>query len=155
MPLSTLVCCHRCFEPGGNQGNWRAETLATFGGVDTLVYATGTNTPDRAMKQAWSRMEIWDMMLSVNLRQRVLHHPGAGACLPCGRRRRPTSFMSLRFPACWQEKEGRKEEEDASGSLFQAAERGLLGLAHAIRDGGEGKPYWRLRGAARAWSVRS
>jgi hypothetical protein len=36
-----------------------------FGGVDILVYATGTNTPDRALTRLTPA--VWDMMLSVNL----------------------------------------------------------------------------------------
>src|ERR1700760_4563799 len=41
------------------------QTLSKFGGLDTLIYATGTNTPDRAMSRL--TVDIWDMMLNVNL----------------------------------------------------------------------------------------
>src|SRR5579863_4212724 len=41
------------------------QTRSRFGNIDILVYAAGTNTPDRAMKRL--NQEIWDMMLSVNL----------------------------------------------------------------------------------------
>ena len=40
-------------------------TRAQFGRIDILVYAAGTNTPDRAMKNL--NPQIWDMMLSTNL----------------------------------------------------------------------------------------
>src|SRR5437899_2759691 len=40
-------------------------TRAQFGRIDILVYAAGTNTPDRAMKHL--NQQIWDMMLNVNL----------------------------------------------------------------------------------------
>src|SRR5438105_3021860 len=35
------------------------------GAVDVLVYATGDNIPDRSMKRL--TVEVWDMMLAVNL----------------------------------------------------------------------------------------
>src|SRR5256885_2159699 len=40
-------------------------TRAQFGGIDILVYAAGTNTPDRAMNRL--NPGIWDMMVNVNL----------------------------------------------------------------------------------------
>src|SRR6476469_7323989 len=39
--------------------------LASLGSIDIMVYATGTNTPDRAMNRL--NPALWDMMLSVNL----------------------------------------------------------------------------------------
>src|SRR6185312_4223808 len=36
-----------------------------FGKVDILVYATGTNTPDRTMRRL--RPELWNELVSVNL----------------------------------------------------------------------------------------
>ncbi|MDQ6708877.1 MAG: SDR family oxidoreductase, partial [Acidobacteriota bacterium] len=40
-------------------------TRASLGNIDILVFAAGTNTPDRSMKRLTA--EIWDMMLHVNL----------------------------------------------------------------------------------------
>src|SRR5215467_13522746 len=40
-------------------------TIATYGRIDTLVYATGTNIPDRAITRL--TIETWDMMIDVNL----------------------------------------------------------------------------------------
>src|ERR1700680_4421485 len=40
-------------------------TQSKLGPIEVLVFATGTNTPDRSMKRL--NTEIWDMMLSVNL----------------------------------------------------------------------------------------
>src|SRR3989442_1164606 len=40
-------------------------TRAQFGSIDIVVFAAGTNTPDRAMKHL--NPQIWDMMLNVNL----------------------------------------------------------------------------------------
>lgn len=95
-------------------------TLATFGKIDILVFAAGTNTPDRAMTRLNS--QIWDMMLSVNV-------SGAfyitQAVLPSMRNAKAghliyISSISGLLP-------------DVSGAAYQAAKRGLLGLAHAIR----------------------
>src|SRR6185437_16482339 len=41
------------------------ETRDQFGKIDILVYATGTNTPDRSMRRL--RPEIWDTLIQVNL----------------------------------------------------------------------------------------
>src|SRR5260370_1055099 len=40
-------------------------TRTHMGDVDILVYATGTNTPDRSMKRLTA--EVWETMLGVNL----------------------------------------------------------------------------------------
>jgi NAD(P)-dependent dehydrogenase (short-subunit alcohol dehydrogenase family) len=40
-------------------------TRERLGEIDVLVFATGTNVPDRSMKRLTK--EIWDMMVSVNL----------------------------------------------------------------------------------------
>jgi len=96
------------------------ETREKLGKVDIMVYATGTNTPDRAMKRLIP--EIWDMMLNVNLNgayyitQAVLssmREAGAGHLIYI-------SSISGLTP-------------DVSGAAYQASKRGLLGLAHAIR----------------------
>ena len=95
-------------------------TRAQCGKIDVLVYVTGTNVPDRSMKRLNPR--TWDMMLSVNL-------DGAyyitNAVLPAMREAGGghliyVSSISGLVP-------------DVSGAAYQAAKRGLLGLAHAIR----------------------
>src|SRR4051812_23091465 len=40
-------------------------TLQRFGRIDILVFATGTNIPDRAMSRLTP--ELWNMIVSVNL----------------------------------------------------------------------------------------
>src|SRR5262245_30110408 len=95
-------------------------TRTRFGAIDILVYATGTNTPDRAMSRLTS--EIWDMMLSVNLNGAYYI---TRAVLPLMRAKRSghliyVSSISGLIP-------------DVSGAAYQAAKRGILGLAHAIR----------------------
>ena len=95
-------------------------TRQQFGTIDILVYAAGTNTPDRAMKRLTA--EIWDMMVSVNLSGAYyitravlpsMREAGSGHLIYI-------SSISGLVP-------------DVSGAAYQAAKRGLLGLAHAIR----------------------
>src|ERR1051326_2221938 len=95
-------------------------TCVRFGTIDIVVYATGTNVPDRAMKRL--NTDIWDMMLSVNLNGAYYI---TNAVLPLMRERGSghliyISSISGLFP-------------DVSGAAYQAAKRGLLALAHAIR----------------------
>src|SRR6202790_1644022 len=95
-------------------------TRLLFGNGGILVYAAGTNTPDRAMKRL--NPQLWDMMLSVNLSGAYyitravlpsMREKGAGHLIYI-------SSISGLVP-------------DVSGAAYQAAKRGLLGLAHAIR----------------------
>ena len=93
---------------------------AHFGSVDILVYSAGTNTPDRSMKRL--NQDIWDMMLSVNLNGAYY---ATRAVLPAMRERGSghliyVSSISGLTP-------------DVSGAAYQAAKRGILGLAHAVR----------------------
>ena len=93
---------------------------AAAGPVDVLVYATGTNTPDRALTRLTD--PIWHELIQVNLN-------GAWyitrALLPAMRAARRghliyVSSISGRTP-------------DVSGAAYQASKRGMLGLAHAVR----------------------
>lgn len=95
-------------------------TVEKAGPVDILVYATGTNTPDRAMKSLTP--DLWDEILSVNLTG--AYHLSR-AVLPAMRESGNghliyISSISGIYP-------------DVSGPVYQASKRGLLGLAHAIR----------------------
>jgi serine 3-dehydrogenase (NADP+) len=90
------------------------------GRLDILVYASGTNTPDRAMKRLNSA--IWDELIQVNLNGAYYI---TRAVLPAMREARSghliyVSSISGKVP-------------DVSGAAYQASKRGLLGLAHAIR----------------------
>jgi serine 3-dehydrogenase len=91
------------------------------GDVDILVYAAGTNTPDRAMNRL--RPEIWRQLLSANL-------DGAyyitQALLPRMRERRSGHLIYVSSISAYG-------LGDVSGAAYQASKRGLLGLAHAIR----------------------
>lgn len=97
------------------------EKLAERAGkIDILVFAAGTNTPDRAMTRL--NAYTWDMMIGANLNSAYY---ATRAVLPSMRERKAghliyVSSISGIMP-------------DVSGASYQAAKRGLLGLAHAIR----------------------
>jgi NADP-dependent 3-hydroxy acid dehydrogenase YdfG len=95
-------------------------TSEKFGGLDTLVYATGTNTPDRALTRL--NPAVWNDLISTNL---TGAYYAADAVLPIMREQKSglmifISSMSAYIP-------------DVSGAAYQASKRGLHGLAHAIR----------------------
>jgi serine 3-dehydrogenase (NADP+) len=94
--------------------------VAQTGPVEILVYATGTNTPQRAMKSMTP--DLWNELVSVNLSG--AYHL-TRAVLPAMREARDghliyISSISGLFP-------------DVSGPAYQASKRGILGFAHAIR----------------------
>ena len=97
-----------------------AATLEKFGHIDILVYATGTNTPDRALTRL--RSPIWDMMLAVNLNGAYY---ATQSVLPRMREQKAglIFYLSSRSAVV----------PDESGAAYQAAKRGLMGLAQAIR----------------------
>jgi len=91
-----------------------------LGPIDILVFATGINVPDRAMKRLTA--PIWNEVISVNLNGayyatravlRAMSERGAGHLIY-------VSSVSGLFA-------------DVSGAAYQASKRGLLGLAHATR----------------------
>jgi NADP-dependent 3-hydroxy acid dehydrogenase YdfG len=95
-------------------------THERFGRIDVLVYATGTNTPDRALTRL--NPDIWNELVSVNLNGAYYI---TSAVLPFMREAKSghliyISSISGLLP-------------DVSGAAYQAAKRGLVGLAHAIR----------------------
>jgi NADP-dependent 3-hydroxy acid dehydrogenase YdfG len=96
------------------------ETRGRLGQIDILVFSAGTNTPDRAMSRL--NVDIWDMMVGANLNAAYYV---TRAVLPAMRVRKAghliyISSISGLVP-------------DVSGASYQAAKRGLVGLAHAIR----------------------
>lgn len=96
------------------------QARARLGGVDVLVFASGTNTPDRYMPRLTP--EIWGELITVNLNGAYYI---TRAVLPAMREKRSghliyISSISGLVP-------------DVSGAAYQASKRGLLGMAHAIR----------------------
>ncbi len=95
-------------------------TRSRLGDIDIVVFSSGTNTPDRNLKRL--KVDIWDRMVSVNLNGAYYL---TRAVLPRMRERRSgyliyVSSISGLAP-------------DVSGAAYQAAKRGLVGLAHAVR----------------------
>jgi len=91
-----------------------------FGKIDILVYAAGTNTLDRSTKRLTP--EIWDMMVGVNLNGAFYV---TRAVLPQMRESRAGHLIYISSISGLM--------PDVSGASYQAAKRGILGLAHAIR----------------------
>jgi NADP-dependent 3-hydroxy acid dehydrogenase YdfG len=98
-----------------------ADAVAKLGGVDVMVYVTGTNTPNRAMTRL--TREIWNELIEVNLN-------GAfsltAALLPA---MRTAGKGHLIYVSSISGKYG-----DVSGAAYQASKRGMFGLALAIRQ---------------------
>jgi NADP-dependent 3-hydroxy acid dehydrogenase YdfG len=95
-------------------------TAQKVGAVDILVYATGTNTPDRALARL--RPPIWHELLGTNLNGAYyLTH----ALLPAMRERRSGHLIYVSSIS--------GHTPDVSGAAYQASKRGMIGLAHAIR----------------------
>ena len=104
----------------GDMERLAQHVLTQHGRIDILVYSAGTNIPDRSLKRL--NVELWDMMVSVNLNSAyyitravlpAMREKGAGHLIY-------VSSISGLAP-------------DVSGAAYQAAKRGLVGLAHAIR----------------------
>jgi serine 3-dehydrogenase len=97
-----------------------ARTLEQFSKVDILVYATGTNTPDRALTRLTAK--VWDELISVNLNGAYY---ATRAVLPAMRERRSGHLIYIASIS--------SIVPDVSGAAYQASKRGILGLSHAIR----------------------
>ncbi len=95
-------------------------TREKLGEIDAVVYATGDNTPDRHLTRLTP--EIWDAMVSVNLNGAFY---ATHAVLPAMRARRAGHLIYIASVSALV--------ADPSGAAYQAAKRGLLGLAHAVR----------------------
>lgn len=96
------------------------ETRERLGAIDIMVYSSGTNTPDRSLKRL--KPAIWDNLVAVNLSGAYY---ATQAVLPAMRERGAghlifISSISGIYP-------------DVSGAAYQAAKRGIIGFAHAIR----------------------
>jgi serine 3-dehydrogenase (NADP+) len=96
------------------------ETLAQFEKIDIVVYATGTNTPERTMEQL--QPAVWDSILDTNLSGAFYI---SRAVLPFMRAAHSGHLIYVASMA--------GVLADLSGAAYQASKRGMLGLAHAIR----------------------
>ena len=95
-----------------------AGAVDRHGRVDLLVYATGTNIPERSLDAL--SVETWDMMVATNL-------TGAFYCtkavVPVMRGQEEGGLIIYVSSVCVQ-------KPDASGVSYQATKHGLSGLAH-------------------------
>ncbi len=95
-------------------------TGTRLGPIDVVVFSTGTNTKDRALTRLSA--PLWDMMIDVNLNAAYYV---TRAVLP-GMRERGGGYLIYVSSVSGM-------VPDVSGAAYQAAKRGLIGLAHAIR----------------------
>ena len=97
-----------------------ADTEARLGRIEILLFAAGTNTPDRAMSRL--NPTIWDEMVTVNLNSAyyITH-----AVLPSMRNAKDGHLIYVSSISGLL--------TDISGASYQAAKRGVVGLAHALR----------------------
>ncbi len=97
-----------------------AAATEKLGKIALLVYATGTNIPDRSLEKLTP--ETWQMMLDTNL-------SGAFLCtttvLPVMRANGGGQIIYLSTAAV--------QMPDVSGVAYQASKHGLTGLAHGTR----------------------
>jgi NADP-dependent 3-hydroxy acid dehydrogenase YdfG len=94
--------------------------LQRFGGLDILVYAAGTNSPDRWLPRM--TVEVWNEVIQVNLNGAyyITH-----ALLPAMRAAKRGHLIYISSISGLM--------PDISGAAYQASKRGLVALAHAIR----------------------
>jgi serine 3-dehydrogenase len=95
-------------------------TVAQFQRIDILVYASGTNTLDRAMSKL--SIKTWDEVIGVNLNGAYY---ATRAVLPGMRERKCGHLIYIASISGMV--------PDISGAAYQASKRGMLGLSHAIR----------------------
>jgi len=97
-----------------------ARTVEQFAKIDILVYASGTNTVDRALTKLSTK--TWDEVIGVNLNGAYY---ATRAVLPAMRERGSGHLIYIASIS--------GIVPDVSGAAYQASKRGMLGLAHAIR----------------------
>jgi serine 3-dehydrogenase len=97
-----------------------AATRERFGDANIVVYATGTNTPDRSLERL--RPAIWDELIATNLNGAYYV---TQAVLPAMRAVRDGHLIYVASIS--------GHTPDISGAAYQASKRGMIGLAHAVR----------------------
>lgn len=101
--------------------------LGRLGRIDVLVFTAGTNVPGRSLKEL--SLENWELLLRTNLTGAFLC---TRAVLPAMREQKDGLIVYVSSVSAIT--------ADVSGVAYQAAKRGLVGLAHATfreeRDNG-------------------
>lgn len=96
------------------------ETNRRLGPIDFMIYATGTNSPDRYLPRLTPA--VWSELISANLNGAYY---AAQAVLPAMRARKDGHLIFISSIS--------GHTPDASGAAYQASKRGVIGLSHAIR----------------------
>jgi NADP-dependent 3-hydroxy acid dehydrogenase YdfG len=96
------------------------ETARRLGPIDIMIYATGTNSPDRYLPRLTP--PVWRELVSTNLDGAYF---AAHAVLPAMRARKQGHLILISSIS--------GHTPDASGAAYQASKRGIIGLSHAIR----------------------
>lgn len=104
----------------GQMNQLAQATREKFGPVSILVFAAGTNTPDRTMARL--RPDIWNELISTNLNAAFY---ATQAVLPGMREARLGHILYISSIS--------GHTPDVSGAAYQASKRGLIGLSHAVR----------------------
>jgi NADP-dependent 3-hydroxy acid dehydrogenase YdfG len=116
----TIAICPTDITQGSQVENLIHAAAEQFGRIDILVYAAGTNIPDRSLEVL--SPDTWEMMLHTNL-------TGAFLCtksvLPIMRKQKSGLIVYLST--------GAVQTPDVSGVAYQASKHGLSGLAHGTR----------------------
>jgi serine 3-dehydrogenase (NADP+) len=94
--------------------------LEKFGRIDILVFASGTNTKERAMERLTP--EIWNSLIEPNLNGAFY---ATHAILPSMRKAGAGHLIYISSISGLL--------ADISGAAYQASKRGVVALAHAIR----------------------
>jgi NADP-dependent 3-hydroxy acid dehydrogenase YdfG len=95
-------------------------TREKLGPIQILVFATGTNTPERTMRRL--RPDIWNQLIATNLNGAYY---ATQAVLPAMREARFGHIIYISSIS--------GHTPDVSGAAYQASKRGLIGLSHAVR----------------------
>jgi NADP-dependent 3-hydroxy acid dehydrogenase YdfG len=91
-----------------------------FGTAQILVYATGTNTPNRDMTRL--KPAYWDELINTNLNGAFY---ATQAVIPA---MRAAKFGHIIYISSIS-----GHTPDVSGAAYQASKRGVIGLSHAVR----------------------
>ncbi|MEI9973186.1 MAG: SDR family NAD(P)-dependent oxidoreductase [Ignavibacteriota bacterium] len=91
-----------------------------FGPIQILVYATGTNTLDRAMTRL--NPTVWNELITTNLNGAYY---ATQAVVPAMRQAKFGHIIYISSIS--------GHTPDVSGAAYQASKRGMIGLSHAVR----------------------
>jgi NADP-dependent 3-hydroxy acid dehydrogenase YdfG len=116
----TIACCTVDAADAESVNRMAKQAGDALGRIDILIYAAGTNDPNRSLRRLTPA--VWDKIVQVNL---AGAYHATQAVLP---EMRAAGGGHLVYIASIS-----SLVPDVSGAAYQAAKRGLLGMAHAVR----------------------